>query len=105
MANKVKLGGSFEATLADAIDLWSARCSEHLHQHGEDGSCVVGAGIMVEEPLRPGRETLPAPLDRCVGRVVRNPSGQLVWEASVQEVVQFLRDRGIEAHYVAGSMV
>lgn len=94
----------FLTAVADATALWRLRCREYLAEHGDVGSCVVGAGIMASESApragrkRPRRQLIDAWAVSC------GAQGSLVWEESQQEMVDYLRSRGIEAHYVIGSL-
>lgn len=75
--------------IREAMKMWEARCAEYVAKHGDQGSCVIGAAIVI-------------------GSVRYSPptgaQGSLVWEDSVKDVLGFLREHGIDAYYDPGSM-
>jgi hypothetical protein len=87
--------------LSEAAALWRTRCAEYVAQHGDVGTCVLGAGIAV--PYK-------APRARTVTyRVMLRPpdtaaQGASTWEASVHEVIALLESRGVHAVYSPGFM-
>jgi hypothetical protein len=92
--------------LQDPIDcaktLWRDRCQTYLDKNGDMGTCVLGAGIVIDylgpRCRTPRRKTIIAVSQVC------NAQGSLVWEDSVKEVVEYLKSRGVEAHYAPGNM-
>ena len=92
------------ALASDAIAFvrksWAERAADYLRTKGDQGSCVLGAGISVPY-LAPGCRT---PRERML---IDAPGGQgsLVWEDSVQEFVAYLRGHGLPgAFYQCGRM-
>ena len=87
--------------ILDARKLWAQRCAEYVVKHGDVGTCVTGAGIAVDY-LPPRRRKS---VEKTILRVPDTAAqGSCTWEASVPEVIEFLRARGIEAHYKCGWM-
>lgn len=93
----------FREVVENAKLLWKQRCTEYLDKHGDRGSCVIGAGICVRY-LGPRKrkwvsKTLISPTS-VLSRVV----GNLVWETSAEEIVTFLRSKGIDAFFELGRL-
>ena len=92
------LSPSFRALIEEARELWRAGCEDFVRRVGDAGSCVLGAGIAVYVGTA----------ERYEREVVLSPpthhQGSLVWEDSVEAVVAFLKERGIEAFYTPGRM-
>jgi hypothetical protein len=85
-----------------AKTMWRDRCQAYLDKNGDQGSCVLGAGITVEY-LGPHCRTPKRRMIIPVWEVCR-AQGSLVWEDSEKEILEYLRDHGIDAHYAAGNM-
>ncbi len=90
------------STIAAARDLWTARCNEYHEKNGDQGTCVLGAGIAVD--YRAPRCRRSQQLIIIPAHSVTGAQGASVWEASVKEVLGFLKERGIDARYAAGNM-
>jgi hypothetical protein len=85
-----------------AKDLWRVQCQEYLDKNGDQGTCVLGAGIYVYH-LAPNCRT-PRPKTIIEVYEVCRAQGSLVWEDSVKEILEYLRQSGIDARYAAGNM-
>jgi len=85
-----------------AKTMWRDRCKTYLDTNGDQGTCVLGAGIYVyylaPRCRAPRPHTIIWVTDVCFAQ------GSLVWEDSVKEVLGYLRAQGIEARYDAGRM-
>jgi hypothetical protein len=90
-------------TIENARRLWQRKCEEYLKKNGERGANVVGAGIGVQY-LGP-RRRLSRPKMIISASTVVSSYCNLVWEESVDEVVDFLQQNGLpSAHYIGGRM-
>lgn len=89
---------AFLEAVEEARVLWAGRIEAFVREHGDQGTCVLGAGIAVYVGV--GK--------RMRGRIVLQPptgkQGASVWEESVNDVVAFLAAKGISAYYSAGRM-
>ena len=85
-----------------AKTLWRDRCQEYLDKNGDQGTCVLGAGISVHylgpRCRRPSSKMIIEACEVC------RAQGSLVWEKSVDEVLAYLKSKGIEAWYSPGFM-
>jgi hypothetical protein len=88
--------------IEDAKDLWRHRCGEYVVQHGDKGSCVLGAGIVVA--FLPPRCRHAVDQEIIAANEATNAQGSCVWEESVRDVIAFLARRGIVARYECGRM-
>jgi hypothetical protein len=86
--------------LEEARKLWAERIAEYVKLHGDVGSCVLGAGITVSYLAKGKRK----PVRRLVIYPPTHVQGSCTWEASQKEIVQFLRDRGVDASFAYGNM-
>lgn len=92
----------FEADIAAATDMWRRLCESEFKRKGDHGCCTLGSGIAVQciEPrCRNPRETI-----IIHAHDVCRWQGAGVWEASVQQVVDWLTARGVPAYYLPGRM-
>lgn len=88
------------ATIHNANLLWKCKTREYIEKNGDMGSCVLGAGIDVYH--LPKRARKPKTIT-----IINAPSmaqGSICWEHSVKDIIQYLKDNGIEAHYNCGWM-
>jgi hypothetical protein len=85
-----------------AISIWHDKCKEFEIVNGDMGTCVLGAGIEVYF-LYP-RCRKPKQFMIISASQVTGCQGSIVWEKSVEEVVKFLKENGIEAQYNCGYM-
>lgn len=88
--------------IAAAKELWAKRCAEYLATRGDQGSCVLSAGIAVEAV--PSRCRVSRPMMLIRAGAVTSAQGSMVWESSSAEVLAFLKENGIEAYYDCGRM-
>lgn len=94
------------AALAPVIEearvMWLARTTKHIAERGDEGTCVLGAGIAVHHLPPRCRK----PLTRIVISADEFPAqGASTWESSVREVLAFLASKGVEdAWYSPGRM-
>jgi len=88
--------------IEEAKKVWEARCDQYMRQHGDSGTCVLGAGIAIR--FRPPRcrsyrlKTIISASEVC------NAQGSLVWEDSRKEVQDLLKSKGIDTIYEWGNM-
>lgn len=99
---------TFATAVAEASALWRVRCAEEMAKTdsngrtGDRGSCVLGAGIVVRY--------LPPRCRNAIDKMIISSSdvtgaqGASIWEASTEEVICFLAERGIDASYEFGRM-
>ncbi len=91
--------GQFAKLIGDARRLWNQRAREYFEAHGDRGTCVMGAGIAVYQiPPRCKKHRSVIIIDSPLYQ------GCLTWEASVNEVLDFLRNGGLDCFYAAGMM-
>lgn len=85
-------------TVNEAKKLWKDLQDEKFKKDGDTGSCILGAGISVNY-LGPRKR-------KAVRKLLFGPSyqGCGTFEPSVEQVVQFLKEKGVEAYYFAGRM-
>lgn len=96
------LGCSYFATAVDdAAALWSKLCAEEVAARGDRGTCVIGAGIGIKY-RGPRKRTVE--YHNIIDVPMTAGQGSLTWETSVQQVIDFLKMRGIEAFYMPGRM-
>jgi hypothetical protein len=88
--------------LDQAREMWRSRCDAFLAQHGDEGTSVLGAGIEVD--IIPARCRHYRPITVISASSVTRAQGASVWEDSVRDIIAFLGQHGIEAHYNPGRM-
>ena len=86
--------------ISEASELWSKRTHEYLCEHGDQGSCVIGAGIKVMLINKRCR----TPRDTTIIKTPKNTQGSLAWENSLDEILDFMRFRGLDATYECGQI-
>lgn len=86
----------FQTAIDEARLVWERRIEQYVTQRGDQGTCVLGAGIAVAV----GKRRAPVVVLEPPTRV----QGASVWEESVDDIVAFLRTKGILARYHAGRM-
>lgn len=88
--------------LGEAKRDWADRIATYVHQHGDVGSCVLGAGIAVWY--------LPPRCRKPRKKVIINPhvivpyQGSVTWEVSANIIVDYLKKNGIECWFEYGRM-
>jgi hypothetical protein len=86
-----------------AKNLWASRCAVYLLERGDQGTCVMGARIV----LKGTEKYLDSKGDEVVlitpGEVTR-AQGASVWESSVDEVIAFFKEHNVNAVYMPGWM-
>jgi len=90
---------ALSGAIALASQMWANRCKLYLAKHGDRGSVVIGAGICCA--VKHGRHSKTREL---ISAGVSCAQGSLVWEESVEEVVSFLKERGLDCYYECGRM-
>lgn len=84
-----------------AREAWERSCAVELAKHGDIGTCVLGACIYDADAgqgkYRPNHVLIDA-------RDVTSAQGSLIWEASVDAIVEMLRKHNINAEYDCGRM-
>lgn len=92
---------SLDSVLKQASRLWTLRCEEYVKARGEQGGCVLGAGLQIsvlEKRCKYPKKVL-----------ILEPNtpyqGGLVWEHSRNEIIQFIKDAtGIVCTYKWGRL-
>jgi hypothetical protein len=102
MAIKQKELESFESVRAEAVEMWKNLSKEHYDRDGDQGSCVLGDGIMVK--VRPFRARSDKWVMYIPSMEVAFCQGSLHYERSVKYVLEFLRSKGLEVDYNFGRM-
>lgn len=89
--------------LGKAREMWSARCDAYLKKHGDQGSCVLGAGIAVPYVGHKGKQYAKRIIISAWSAT--NAQGSLVWEESVNDIIAFLEQNGVQGcTYLCGRM-
>ena len=96
------LSAQFIITIQRAKHLWAKRCKEHYQKHGDTGTCVLGASI--DCYIIPYKCRKYKPYCLISAHDVACSQGASNWENSVKEVIDYLKENGIEAHYNCGHM-
>jgi len=91
----------FRALVEIAADAWEAECARYVAKHGDVGTCVAGAGIAINYRAPRCR--------RYERKVILHPphtsgQGASTWEHSVDTIVSWLKDHGIDCFYHCGYM-
>ena len=92
----------FQNAIDCAKTLWRDRCQAYLDKNGDQGTCVLGAGITIE--YLPPRCRTPCANTIIEASEICAAQGSLVWEDSIKEVLSYLEGRGVEARYNPGRM-
>lgn len=92
----------YNEVVNNARDMWMVSAEEHFNEHGDVGSCVLGAGIKVE--VVPPRCRKPRSLMLISANEVAKCQGSLHWEHNVQEIVNYLRGQGLDVYFDYGRM-
>lgn len=90
--------------IEQATELWRTRCHEYFKRHGNQGVCVLGGEIKVCY-LPPRKKNYRYKSIICVGDVtgdVIKIQGNMVWESSANEILDYLKSNGIKAYYDPG---
>ncbi len=87
----------FNETILKAKNMWIESCKKNFEQFGDQGSCVCGAGIVIDYIAPRCRIAK----DKMIisSRDVMQCQGSLNWERGQNEVVKFLNDNGIKASF------
>lgn len=92
----------FITAVEAAKKIWRKSCEAHFAMHGDYGTCVMGAGIYIY--LIPLRCRKPQKYFIIRAHEVSCCQGSTNWESGRQEVLDYLKAQGIEAHYEWGIM-
>ena len=88
----------FGDIISRAKEMWKQSCDKYRALNGDKGSCVRGAGIVVYINSKFEKQEI-------IGQYeVTSAQGSLVWEAGVEQAVQFLRDHNLDCFYDYGRM-
>ena len=82
--------------------IWSDACTKFMEQHGDTGSCVMGAGISID--FIPKGKRTPRRLMVISQYDVCSAQGSVVWEDSKDLALKVFEDHGIATHYSWGMM-
>lgn len=96
------LDNSFIKTIEAAKQLWKSSCEENYKKYGDEGSCVIGAGICIY--FIPPKCRNPTVRQIISSNEVSCAQGSLNWERGLDEVIEFLSKNWIEAKYIPGYM-
>lgn len=92
----------FSTIVATAKAMWEALCIAHYAEHGDTGTCVLGAGIycmaIPKGKRKPRKHTLISALS------VAQAQGSTHWESGKSAVLAYLRANGISCAYEYGFM-
>lgn len=91
----------FRVLIDQAAEYWHDRCAEYVGKFGDVGTCVGGAGIAINY-RKPKCRTYKR-------RIILHPpssatQGASTWEASVKDVVGWLKAHGVDCFYHCGYM-
>lgn len=92
----------YRDVIAKAKELWAEICERNFAEFGDEGSCVIGAGIVVDY-CGPRCRTAKDYMIIRAGEVSR-AQGSLNWEHGKNEVLAFLKQNGVDARYDCGRM-
>lgn len=92
----------FQPIIEKAKALWRAKTREYVSKNGDVGSCVLGAGIYAYV-LSP-QSTEPKDIMIIRANEIACAQGSITWEHSKDEVMEFLKQNGIETGYEWGFM-
>lgn len=92
----------FTAAVDAAKRIWKKSCAEHFATHGDSGTCVIGARIYIY--LIPLRCRKPQKFSLISAHEVSCCQGSTNWEHGKDEVLEYLKAKGIDAYYDWGVM-
>ncbi len=92
----------FKATIKEARDMWEASCIQNFKDDGDNGSCVLGAGIYVMH-IAPRCRT-PKKLTIISASSVAHAQGSVNWEKGREKIIDFLKEKGIDVGYDWGTL-
>ena len=92
----------YGAVIAGARLYWNSLVLSTLDQYGDKGSAVLGDGIVVQ--LIPPRCKKPRDVMVIPSSCVKKAIGSLHYEVHAKDVVEFLKERGVNARYHYGMM-
>ena len=87
----------FKEIIADATEIWRNSCKLNFALEGDRGSCVLGAGIYVMATAPRQRKARKHFIIEAID--VAQAQGSLNWERGKDSVLNYLRERGINARY------
>jgi hypothetical protein len=93
---------SFTDVINKATAMWRERCKNHFVKHGDTGTCVMGAGIVVEYIAPRCRKS--KRLTIISANSVASAQGSTNWEESEDDIVAYLKENGVECSYYCGWM-
>jgi hypothetical protein len=91
---------TFGDIIKQASEMWKEKTLEYYHKNGDVGTCVLGACIEVYYLGKRCR----IPTTRCIIGTPDVAQGSITWEHSVDEVIKYLKENGVEARYNCGFM-
>lgn len=90
----------FNKIVEQAKSLWKEICKDNFEKYGDEGSCVLGAGIEIKYLPKKCRKYRHKFI--IEENEVSKCQGSLNWERRIEEVLEFLKKNNIEAHYNSG---
>lgn len=92
----------FKSIVQEATTLWKAKCESNYAEHGDNGSCVLGAGIYVYF-IPKGHRKEEKRMIICASDV-SCCQGSLNWEIGINDILSYLKENGIDAKFEYGTM-
>lgn len=92
----------FSEIVATAKAMWEASCIAHYAEHGDTGSCVLGAGIYCRVIPKGKRKAIDHML--IPAESVAQAQGSTNWESGRKEVLEYMRANGVSCAYEYGFM-
>lgn len=96
------LDSSFHEKVDICRESWKERCKEYVAEHGDEGSCVMGAGFFIY--YLPKRAKTPRKKMLISAHSVSAAQGSVTWEHSVPQITKMFNTFGINVEYEYGNM-
>lgn len=99
---KAKELEKFTIIVAQGKRRWAELCEREYQSNGDQGTCVLGAGIAVY--CIPPRCRKPIEKILIHAHDVSRAQGSVTWEKSVYGIIDELRAKGLDCYYAQGRM-
>jgi hypothetical protein len=93
--------GAFNASVKKAREMWLVSCIENFKNDGDNGTCVLGAGIQIWYLAPKCRK--PSKMMLISANSVSQCQGSTNWEKGREAVLSSLRADGIDCQYAWGN--
>lgn len=93
--------GAFNASVKKAREMWLVSCIENFKNDGDNGTCVLGAGIQIWYLASKCRK--PSKMMLISANSVSQCQGSTNWEKGREAVLSSLRADGIDCQYAWGN--